>query len=126
MDANVRGIGTDLVDIDRFRVALARRHGLADRLFGDHEREYAASQRDPAPSLAARFGAKEAVMKALGVGLFAFPLRDVEVVRGDDGAPHVHLHGRAAGIAEARGVTGWHLSLTHTGALAMAVAVAVG
>jgi len=123
---SVRGLGTDLVDIERFRTVLARRRGLADRLFADDEQEYAAGQRDPVPSLAARFGAKEAVMKAMGVGLFAFPLREVEVVRDDDGAPALVLRGRAAELAGERGITGWHLSLSHTRELAMAVAVAIG
>jgi holo-[acyl-carrier protein] synthase len=123
---SVRGLGTDLVDVERFRIALARRAGLADRLFAADEREYAAGQRDPVPSLAARFGAKEAVMKALGVGLFTFPWRDIEVLRDDDGVPSLRLHGKAATLADERGITTWHLSLSHTRELAMAVAVAVG
>jgi holo-[acyl-carrier protein] synthase len=125
-DGAVRGLGTDLVDVERFRLALARRGALADRLFAADEREYAARQHDPVPSLAARFGAKEAVMKALGVGLFTFAWRDVEVVRDDDGAPSLRLHGKAAALADERGITGWHLSLSHTREVAMAVAVAVG
>jgi len=77
----VVGMGTDLVEIGRFRLAMARRARLGERLFSDAERAYAYRHRDPAPRLAARFAAKEAVMKALGVGLGAFKLRDVEVVR---------------------------------------------
>ena len=120
------GLGTDLVEVDRFRRALARRSGFAERLFSDDERRYASEQRDPAPTLAARFGAKEAVMKAMGVGLWEFKLRDVEVVRAEDGEPSLVLHGRAAAIAGERGVQGWHLSLTHTRDTAMAVAIAMG
>src|SRR6185503_2039952 len=56
----VLGLGTDLVEVDRFRRALARRSGFAERLFSDDERRYASEQRDPAPTLAARFAAKEA------------------------------------------------------------------
>jgi holo-[acyl-carrier protein] synthase len=120
------GVGTDLVEVDRFRLAMKRRAKLPERLFSDAEREYAFAQLDPAKSLAARFGAKEAVMKAMGVGLWKFKLRDVEVVRQKGGAPKVLLHGRAAEMAEERGVQGWHLSLTHTDTIAMAVAIAVG
>jgi holo-[acyl-carrier protein] synthase len=123
---NIVGIGTDLVEIDRFRLAMQRRAGLPERLFSDDERAYAFRHHDPAPRLAARFGAKEAVMKALGVGLGAFKLRDVEVVRRRGGAPVVALHGKAAVLAEERGVATWHLSLTHTDSMAMAVAIAVG
>ncbi|MET0629171.1 MAG: holo-ACP synthase [Acidimicrobiia bacterium] len=121
------GLGTDLVEVDRFRLAMQRRAAFTERLFSDAERSYAEGQRDPAKSLAARFAAKEAVMKALGVGLGSFALRDVEVVRDDDaGTPSLVLHGKARSLATERGVTGWHLSLTHTDASAMAVAIATG
>ncbi len=120
------GLGTDLVEVARFRLALERRATLADRLFSDDEREYAFRQFDPAKNLAARFGAKEAVMKALGVGLWKFAFRDVEVVRRKGGAPSIALYGRAEVLAGERGVRAWHLSLTHTDTMAMAVAVALG
>jgi holo-[acyl-carrier protein] synthase len=122
---NVVGIGTDLVEIERFRLAMERRARLPERLFSDDEREYAFRHRDPVPRLAVRFAAKEAVMKALGVGLGAFKLRDVEVVRRRGGAPMVGLHGKATVLADERGVNGWHLSLTHSDSMAMAVAIAV-
>jgi len=122
----ILGLGTDLVEVPRFRLAMERRGvRLDERLFSDEERAYAYRQKDPAKSLAARFGAKEAVMKALGVGLWKFKLRDVEVVRQRGGAPRVALHGRAAMLADERGVRDWHLSLTHTNTTAMAVAIAL-
>ncbi|MGZ4714913.1 MAG: holo-ACP synthase [Acidimicrobiia bacterium] len=120
----VVGIGSDLVEISRFRLALERRPRIAERLFSDAERDYAARFREPVPHLAVRFGAKEAVMKALGVGLWNFAMRDVEVVRLPSGQPRLALHGKAARLAEARGVTGWELTLTHSESMAMAVAVA--
>ena len=122
---NVFGIGTDLVEIPRFRLALERRPTLADRLFSDAERDYAARFREPAPRLAARFSAKEAVMKALGVGLWRFALRDVEVIRLPSGQPELALHGRAAELAAERGVTDWRLTITHSDFMAMAIAVAL-
>jgi holo-[acyl-carrier protein] synthase len=78
------------------------------------------------PRLATRFAAKEATMKALGVGLGAFALRQVEVVRIDLDAPTLLLHGAAAELAQRAGVLRWHLSLTHTDQLAMAFVVAEG
>jgi len=126
MIVGVLGVGTDLVEVDRFRLAMKRRAKLGQRLFSDDERAYAERHRDPAPRLAVRFAAKEAVMKALGVGLGAFKLRDVEVARRRSGAPQLVLRGKAATLAEKQGVTGWHLSLTHTDSMAMAVAVALG
>lgn len=122
----IRGLGTDLVEVARFRLAMERRATLAERLFTDAERAYAAGLKDPAKSLAVRFGAKEAVMKAMGVGLWKFKFRDVEVVRLDSGAPTVLLHHRAAEVAAERGILEWQLSLTHTDTTAMAVAVALG
>ncbi len=124
---HIVGLGTDLVEIPRFRLAMERRgERLGERLFSDAEREYAGRQKDPAKSLAARFGAKEAVMKAMGVGLWKFKLRDVEVIRAKSGAPSVALHGRAAEMAAERGIAAWQLSLTHTEATAMAIAIALG
>ncbi len=119
------GIGADLVDVDRFRLALARTPRLAERLFTDAERADADRRRDPVEPLAARFAAKEAVMKALQVGLGSFSLRDVEVVRAPSGAPSLRLHRQAAALAERAGVGAWHLTLTHTSHLAQAVAVAL-
>ena len=119
------GIGIDAVEVERFRRALARTPRLADRLFSGDEREYANRQRDPSQRLAARFAAKEAVMKAMGVGLGAFRFRDVEVVRADSGAPDLRLSGKAAALAEERGITEWRVSLTHTHSVAEAVAVAL-
>jgi holo-[acyl-carrier protein] synthase len=119
------GIGIDAVEVDRFRAVLARRPTLAHRVFTAGERSHVAQSADPVPRLAARFAAKEAVMKALGVGLGAFPFRDVEVVSAPSGAPSVVLRGEAEALASRLGVAGWRLSLTHTDALAQAVAVAL-
>ena len=120
------GIGIDAVEVDRFRIVLARTPGVARRLFTESERAYGNRKRDPAERLAARFAAKEAVMKALGVGLGAFAFHDVEVVRAPSGQPMLELRGRAEALARQRGVTGWRLSLTHTHRVAEAVAVALG
>lgn len=121
---SVLGVGVDAVDVPRFRAVVARRPGVADRVFSDGERAYAARFADPATRLAARFAAKEAAMKAMGAGLGAFALRDVEVARDDRGAPVLLLRGAAADLARERGVARWHLSLTHTATSAVAVAVA--
>jgi holo-[acyl-carrier protein] synthase len=122
---NIVGLGTDLVEVARFRLAMERRgERLGERLFSDEELAYANKQKDPAKSLSARFGAKEAVMKAMGVGLWKFKLRDVEVVRAKSGAPSVALYGRAAELAQERGIVAWQLSLTHTETTALAIAIA--
>ncbi len=122
----VVGVGVDAVDLDRFREVLARRRRLAERVFTEGERADAGACADPLPRLAARFAAKEAVMKALGVGLGAFALAEVEVVRDRSGSPSLVLHGSAAERARAAGVATWHLSLTHSGLVALAMVVAAG
>ena len=112
-------IGLDLLDIARLERALERRPRLAQRLFTDGERAYAAARARPGQHLAARFCAKEAVAKALGLTAWSF--RDVEVVSGE-GAPTVRLHGQAAARAAALGVV-VRVSLTHTTTDAAAVAI---
>jgi holo-[acyl-carrier protein] synthase len=122
----VVGVGVDAVDLDRFRRVLERRPHLADRLFTAGELAYARAARDPVPRLSTRFAAKEAAMKALGVGLGAVPFGDVEVARPDLDAPVLVLHRSAGALADRAGVTRWHLSLTHTDRVAMALVVAEG
>jgi len=122
----VVGIGVDAVDVDRFRRMLVRRPTLARRLFTSGERAYAARVPDPVPRLATRFATKEAVLKALGLGLGAFGFHDVEVVRTGLDAPTVVLHDGAAEAARAAGVARWHLSLTHTDLVALAAVLAEG
>ena len=112
-------VGIDLLDVGRLERALTRRPRLAERLFTEAERDYASSRTRPALHLAARFCAKEAVAKALGLTGWCF--RDVEVVA-THGAPEVRLSGSAARRAEEVGVTA-QISLTHTEALAGAVAL---
>jgi holo-[acyl-carrier protein] synthase len=122
---SVVGIGVDAVELDRFRRVLARTPGVAQRLFTEGERTYGARFRDPTGRLAVRFAAKEAAMKALGVGLGAFRFQDVEVVRAPSGEPHLRVVGAAAELARSRGVEAWRVSLTHTDSLAQAVVLAV-
>ncbi len=126
LSTTVVGVGVDAVDVDRFRRVLERRTHLADRLFTGAERAYADGASDPVPRMATRFAAKEATMKALGVGLGSFAFADAEVVRlGLDG-PYLLLHGAAAELAHRAGVVRWHLSLTHTDRMAMAMVIAEG
>ena len=117
----VSGVGVDAVDVARFGAALGRHPAIAARLFTDGER---AEVDDDVQRLAVRFAAKEAVMKALGKGLGAFDWHDVEVVRERGGAPALRVRARAASLAQGRGVARWHVSLTHTAAIAVAMVVA--
>ena len=127
--AGVVGVGVDAVDVERFRRILARRPGFAARYFTDTEQADADRSGDPTESLAARFAAKEAVMKALGTGLGGFAFTEVEVRRSPgegatSGAPTIVLHGAAAALAAQRQAGTIHLSLTHTTEVAIAFVVA--
>jgi holo-[acyl-carrier protein] synthase len=110
------GLGIDLIEIDRVERALERRPRLAERLFTPAELSYARSRARPGRHLAARFAAKEAVIKALGRPL---PPLEIEVEAGEP--PRVRLHGRAAELAGDRQIV---ISLTHSRESAAAVAVA--
>jgi holo-[acyl-carrier protein] synthase len=121
----MRGIGIDAVDIERFRKLLVRRPNMRARLFTEAELSSLNGQKDDAASLAARFAVREATMKALGVGLGAFGFHDVSVVKHDSGAPHLLVTGKAQELAESQGVGGWHVSITHTDTVAMAVVAAL-
>ncbi|HEY7938712.1 MAG TPA: holo-ACP synthase [Acidimicrobiales bacterium] len=124
MEVDLIGIGVDLVEVDRMRRTLARTPALVERLFTDAERAYCERRHDPTERFAARFAAKEAVMKALGVGLGAVGWHEVEVVRAESGRPSLALTGRAADLAAELGVVRWHLTMSHTTRVAEAIAVA--
>jgi holo-[acyl-carrier protein] synthase len=118
------GIGLDAVDVERFRAALRRHPRLADRVFTPRERADMAGRADPVPGLAARFAAKEATMKALGVGIGSVRLAEIGVVQAPSGAPSLVTTGRAAARAAALGIDTFRVSLTHTATHAGAVVVA--
>lgn len=113
-------VGLDLADVGRIRTAIAR-HGerFLRKVLTDREAAYCLSRPDPAPHVAARFAAKEAVVKCLGGGC---TLREIEVWREGSGAPRVVLSGRALERAAGRRVI---VSLTHLDHLAAAVAALV-
>ena len=112
-------VGIDLIEVGRIERAVARRPGLAERVFSPAELRFAAAKARPGRHLAARFAAKEATLKALGLG--GLRLHEVEVLGGGDHKPRVTLHGKAAEVAAHRGVE-VEISLTHSRELAAAVA----
>lgn len=119
------GLGTDLARISRFEKFLADgRQGLLERLFTHGERDYSCAHKAPAPHLAARFAAKEAFLKALGLGLRdGLSWQDIEVVRNELGAPSLCLKDRAAAIVAQRGIITVHLSYSHDGDYAVATVI---
>ena len=120
----IGGVGLDVVGVARFARALERTPALLPRLFTDAERiTRGGAPRRPA-SLAARFAAKEAAAKALGVPN-GFGWHDCEVVVGPRGRPLLRITGALARTAEATGVVDWQVSLTHDADIAAAIVVAV-
>lgn len=123
----VLGTGVDVVEVGRIAAAVERRGvRFLERVFTRRELAEARRGRARYQSLAGRFAAKEAVLKALGTGLRACRWRDVEVRRGDGGAPEVVLGERLAARARAIGVARLHVSISHSRGHAVAVAVAEG
>src|SRR5438477_8714236 len=120
MGSEPLAVGIDLLEIERLERALERHPRLADRLFTDAERAYAAGRARPAQHLAARFCAKESVAKALALSAWNF--RDVEIL-GSGGPPEVRLHGGVAQRAAELGVR-VSVSMTHSRRDAAAVAIA--
>lgn len=120
------GIGIDAIEIQRFREVLRRRPRFVDRVFTDAEVATLSDRTDPVPGLAARFAAKEATMKALGIGIGGARFTDIEVERESSGAPSLRVTGRARARADELEVEIFHLSLTHTASTAQAIVIADG
>ncbi len=118
----VVGLGTDVARSGRFRRLLeAGKAGVIERIFTPGERAYCLRQKDPSPHLAARFAAKEAFLKALGLGLRdGLSWQDMEVVRNDLGQPSLRLTRRAAELVTDRQIKSVHLSYSHDGDYAVA------
>jgi holo-[acyl-carrier protein] synthase len=122
---SVAGVGVDIVEIDRMREVLARTPRFRLRVFTDDERAWCERRANPAASYAGCFAAREAVLKALGVG-FSEGVRydDVSVTHDEKGRPLAALQGRAAQIAAEQGVIEVFISISHTKEVAVANAVA--
>lgn len=113
----IAGIGVDIVDVPRFGRQLERTPRLRERLFTSIERDL------PLRSLAARFAAKEAIAKALGAPV-GMNWQDCTIAKDEAGDPQVLIRGTVAAASERRGITSWHLTLSHDGDMAIAMVVA--
>ena len=117
------GVGVDIVDIARFERALARTPRLRERLFGHPD---ASGEELNSASLAARFAAKEATLKALGGNIAGFSWHDIHVTREAGQRPELVLSGGVEARASARLVVSHHVSLSHDGGMAIAFVVMEG
>lgn len=119
---SILGNGIDIVDVERIeRMITRQKDRFLQRVFTQEEIDFCKKKARPAVHFAARFAAKEAVAKALGTGFSkGIRMRDIEVVRAEDGAPKVNLHGKASKLYDALGGKSIFLSLSHTGEQAIA------
>lgn len=120
------GIGCDIIEIERVAKAVAK-DSFKERVFTPREIAYAEGRgKQAAASFAARFAAKEAVLKALGTGLRGGSLLEIQVVSDELGKPSLELTGYHKELAQRLGITRWQLSLSHSRDNAMAYVVAEG
>jgi holo-[acyl-carrier protein] synthase len=124
----ILGHGIDLIETTRI-AQMVEKHGdrFLQRVFTVPEVAHGQGKKREAEHLAGRFAAKEAVLKALGTGWAeGVGWRDIEVVALPSGAPSLRLSGHAAKLAQDKGITAWHLSISHTDSHAMASVIAEG
>ena len=118
----VIGIGVDVVDIERMGRALSRTPGLRGRVFGDEDTKGLSSATETA-SLAARFAAKEAVLKALGGHVPGFSWHDIQISRQSARPPELVVTGETEKKMADLGIDSWHVSLSHDGGVAIAFVI---
>jgi holo-[acyl-carrier protein] synthase len=119
------GTGIDIIEVARIRASCEKfGERFPARILLESEMQYCMSHKDPAPYIAARFAAKEAVSKAFGTGIGgSIGWHDIEVKRRETGEPYLVLHGKGAELFKARGASGIHLSLSHTLQHATAISI---
>jgi len=122
----IKGIGVDIVEIQRFKKALANHQNLSAKLFTPGEQEYCRQKARPHRHYALRFAAKEAVLKALGIGFRGVKWTDIEISHDDLGKPLVNLNGKTAQKASDLEVREVLISLSFNQANAVASAIALG
>lgn len=124
-DILIKGIGIDIVEIRRLKIAIERHKGLVERLFTAKERAYCESKRKPYLHFAVRFAAKEAVLKAFGTGLRGMKWTDLEIDKGFQGKPLVNLKGAARKRASELGISRFMVSLSFSKENAIGLAIAI-
>jgi holo-[acyl-carrier protein] synthase len=113
-EAMIKGTGTDIVDVARIREKIDKEGGFRSYVFSPQEVEYCGRQAYPAEHYAARFAAKEALLKALGTGWTnGIAFHEISVEHDDKGKPVFRFYGETAVTLEQTGVNAWHLSIAH-------------
>ena len=112
----IAGIGVDLVEVGRIKVAINRRgERFLNRVFTSNEIEYCRKKKSPYQCYAGRFAAKEAVFKALGIGWrLGLKWSEMEVLNDPQGQPYIVLSGKVKTWAQEMGIRRFLISLSHT------------
>lgn len=124
----ILGVGIDIIEVARIAASLEKfGHRFGERILSRDESSYCLAHRNPAPFVAARFAAKEAISKAFGTGIGAqLGWQDMEIAHKESGEPYVILHGKGKKLFESRHAKGLFVSISHTEAYAAVVAVLEG
>ncbi|NLI89249.1 MAG: holo-ACP synthase [Epulopiscium sp.] len=120
----IAGVGNDIIEIHRIEKAVSKNDRFILRNFTKREQDYFRRRNNSYETIAGNFAAKEAVSKALGTGFKGFDLVDVEVIRDEEGAPLVCLHGKAREISKEKNIGKIWVSISHCKEYASAVAIA--
>ena len=128
MTGMILGTGIDIIEVARIAASYEQfGERFVNRILLPDETAYCLTHKNPAPFLAARFAAKEAVSKAFGTGIGAqLGWRDMEIRRKESGEPFVVLHGNGKKLFEVRGAKQLHTSISHPEQYAAVVAVLEG
>ncbi len=124
----VKGIGVDIIEIERVKKAIQRHPQFQSRVFTTQERDYCLSKANPHLHFAVRFAAKEAILKAMGTGFRGIKWTDLEICRDELGKPFVKFFGNAPQCLKKYGISDILISLSfcHHSAIASAVAIKSG
>ncbi|MBB6218797.1 phosphopantetheine--protein transferase-like protein [Anaerosolibacter carboniphilus] len=122
----IKGIGIDIIEIERIVQAINRNNKFLERIFTDKEIAYFKSANGSQSSIAGNFAAKEAVVKAIGTGIRGFKWRDIEVERDSLGKPSIQLYNQARDIVGERGIDEILITISHSRDYAVAQAIAIG
>ena len=118
------GIGTDIIEIKRIENAVHRNPKFLDRIFTDKEINYFKLRKFNPQNIAGNFAAKEAISKALGIGIAGIRWKDIEIIRKTNGAPLVMLYDKALQYSDDKGIHIINISISHSQEYAIAFAVA--
>ena len=121
----MKGLGTDIIEIERIKEAIQKRERFKKRFFTDNEVAYCEQYKKSWANFAGRFAAKEAVVKALGTGFSGFKWQDVEIIATASGKPEVKLYNGAEKVAHEKGIMEIMISISHCHDYAVAQAIAL-